>query len=431
MLVHLMEMLYNTPLLIEQSRLCQIFMALGDRIGFDVDKNDMWTKSANMQKFAINPNRGKNIESNSEIAVIPILGSLIGRNINAFPESGLTSHESIRNNFQEAMGNPTISQIIFDIHSGGGSAEGAFATSDLIYQARGGKPITAFINEQAYSAAYLIASAADRIFMPAMGGVGSIGVIMDHVDISKLEEKEGIHHEAIYSGARKNDFSSHAPLSTDARAIAQKRVDEVYALFVDTVSRNRNIETKNIYDLDSGVLYGQDAIKYKLADKIIDQNKILEEITIPTGGKKMSFFGRRKEDVASLESLEVEIGERDKKIIALNVKIQELETSHKAQLDAKVKELTESFAAQMKDQKDVIKGFLAMSKDASIEPVNLAEIIDRAKSLTEEELNLETAARSKAYTIQSTLDQNGDGNKKPAIIRDADKRAEVAKRGKR
>ena len=142
------------------------------------------------------------------------------------------------------MADEDVSQIILNIDSPGGEVAGAFDLADLIYQARGTKPILAIANESALSAAYLIASAADKVYLTRTASVGSVGVMALHVDQSKAEEKIGLKYTAIYAGARKNDFSPHCPLSDEAFAAATEKVNATYDLFVKTVARNRGISRR-------------------------------------------------------------------------------------------------------------------------------------------------------------------------------------------
>jgi ClpP class serine protease len=79
----------------------------------------------------------------------------------------MTGYDGIRQAFLTAMEDPDISGICLDIDSPGGEVAGCFDLVDVIYGARGKKPIHAILTESAYSAAYAIASAADRISVPA------------------------------------------------------------------------------------------------------------------------------------------------------------------------------------------------------------------------------------------------------------------------
>jgi signal peptide peptidase SppA len=177
-----------------------------------------------------------------------------------------------------------VAAIVFDIDSPGGEVAGLFDLVDEIYEARGAKPIYAIANESAYSAAYAIASAADEVYLPRTGGVGSIGVIAIHVDQSSFDEKTGFSYTPIFAGARKNDFSRHEPLSDEARRTLQAEIDEMYDLFVDTVARNRAIEASRIRATEAGFFQGKKAVNAGLADKVLPWDKAIRNITSKTRG---------------------------------------------------------------------------------------------------------------------------------------------------
>jgi len=145
---------------------------------------------------------------------------------------------------------------------------GCFELADRIYAARGTKPIEAVANDSAFSAAYAIASACDRITLPNSGGVGSIGVVATHVDVSRYEDRIGITYTNVIAGDKKADYSPHAPLSESARAELQAEVDRLAGIFVGTVARNRGIDADAVRALQAGCLFGPAAIAAGLADYI-------------------------------------------------------------------------------------------------------------------------------------------------------------------
>ena len=116
---------------------------------------------------------------------------------------GITSYTAIAANFAEALQDPGVRGILFDVDSPGGETVGCFELCDQIYSSRGQKPIYAVANDLAASAAYAIASAADRVFVTRMGAVGSVGVFACHVDQSRADAKAGFNYEFVYAGARK------------------------------------------------------------------------------------------------------------------------------------------------------------------------------------------------------------------------------------
>ncbi|MGL9779731.1 MAG: S49 family peptidase, partial [Wolbachia sp.] len=121
----------------------------------------------------------KHAVKNSErgIKVIPIHG-ILTKNSEAFDDIlGMTSYEKIREEIEEALIDEEVETIILDIDSPGGEVNGLFDLSDFIYEARALKKIVAIANDDAYSAAYAIASSAEKVFVSRTSGVGSIGVI--------------------------------------------------------------------------------------------------------------------------------------------------------------------------------------------------------------------------------------------------------------
>ncbi|MBR7437618.1 S49 family peptidase, partial [Klebsiella pneumoniae] len=75
---------------------------------------------------------------------------------------------------------PSISEMVLDINSGGGAAVGCNELVDYIYQSRDSEPITAIVNYSAYSSAYFMASACSKIIVSQTSVGVAIGVIMDH-----------------------------------------------------------------------------------------------------------------------------------------------------------------------------------------------------------------------------------------------------------
>jgi signal peptide peptidase SppA len=142
-----------------------------------------------------------------------------------------------------ARADHNVKGIMLRIDSPGGLVDGCFELCDEIrkFSAReGGKPVWASAR-MAYSAAYAIASACDRIVAPAAAGVGSIGVVILHLDQSDWLKEIGIKIEAIESGKHKTDGAWFKPLSEDARADMQSEVDEIAKIFVGCVTAGRGL----------------------------------------------------------------------------------------------------------------------------------------------------------------------------------------------
>jgi signal peptide peptidase SppA len=272
LLVRLASRIANTPLMIAAHKLDAILKAIGPRIGLATEAD-----SELLDEALAKPARTRAMPG-GDLAVIPVYDTLVQRAGGARPISGVTTYEQIRAALRAALADPNVQAIVFDIDSPGGESAGLFDLVDEIRAARKTKPIYAVANEEAYSAAYAIASAAEKVYTPRTGGLGSIGVIAVHVDESAAEEQAGLKYTTIFAGARKNDFSPHEPLSADARAIAQTHVDDVYGIFASTVARNRNMPVQKVRATEAGIYRGKGAVDAGLADEVASWDEAIQRI---------------------------------------------------------------------------------------------------------------------------------------------------------
>lgn len=199
-------------------------------------------------------------------AILPIYGFLTKRPGPFMGFGCTTSYDEIQAQLKAALDDPLITHIILDIDSPGGEVNGLFDLCDVIYAARSQKTIEAIANDDAFSAAYAIASSAQKVWCTRTSGLGSIGVIATHCDQSQLDHKNGLTITPIFAGKHKNDLSPHAPLSEEALSSTQAEMDRLYALFIETVARNRGLSKQAVQATEAALFFGSDAICHKLAD---------------------------------------------------------------------------------------------------------------------------------------------------------------------
>jgi signal peptide peptidase SppA len=274
LLPRLGQRMFNTPLAIHPQKAEVVIAALADRLGvgqilradgqqivpmaFDDDNG--------FSSAGRNPRGGYDIVGG--VAIIEVQGTLVQKLGSLQPYSGMTGYDGIRQNFLTALTDADVDAIMLDIDSPGGEVAGCFDLVDAIYKGRGAKPIWAILNESAYSAAYAIASAADRIIVPRTGGVGSIGVICAHVDFSKALTSAGIKVTFVTYGDRKADGHPEIPLSKEALESFQEDIDTMGSLFVETVARNRNITAATVRDTQAATYLGEKGVARGLADEV-------------------------------------------------------------------------------------------------------------------------------------------------------------------
>jgi signal peptide peptidase SppA len=266
LLPHIAGRVFDAPLLIARAKLDTILGVLVPRL------------RGESLPFGAKPVT-RDYEVENGIAIIPVVGTLVRRTIGLEAQSGLMSYGLIAERLDAALQDNAVKAILLDIDSPGGEAGGVFDLADKIFAARKVKPIWAVANDEAFSAAYAIAAAADRIYLSRTGGVGSIGVIAVHLDQSVAEADAGLKYTAIYAGEHKNDLSPHEPLSDPARAQLQTEVDRVYALFTETVARMRGLDLAAIKETEAALYFGEQSVAAGLADRIGTMGDALSDLT--------------------------------------------------------------------------------------------------------------------------------------------------------
>ncbi|BAO82921.1 periplasmic serine protease [Serpentinimonas maccroryi] len=278
-LVHLASRLVGTPLLIARPKLEVILSVLGSRIGLP-DLGMAAPILAARQSHPASP------AAQSPIAVIPVVGTLVKRSMGIDAASGLMSYSEIDARMDAALADPQVAGILLDLDSPGGEASGVFELADRIRAASAIKPIWAHANDAAYSAAYAIAAACQRLTLSQTAGVGSIGVIALHVDQSVRDAKDGLSYTAVFAGSHKNDFSPHEPLSPQATTALQTEVDRLYDIFVNQVGQMRGLGPDAVRASNAGVFYGQQAVAQGLADAVMPLEQVMTEFADALGAQR-------------------------------------------------------------------------------------------------------------------------------------------------
>lgn len=218
------------------------------------------------------------------VATIPVEGPIF-RRADMFTEiSGATTVETLAKDFNEALSDPNVSAIVLYVDSPGGEVNGVNEFSDMIYAARGQKPVVSYVAHLGASAACWIATAADSVVIDATASMGSIGVIAAVRDPTK-ENKREIEFVSSQSPNKRPD-----PTKEAGKAQIQSFVDDLAQVFVDTVARNRNVSAEKVVsDFGSGaLLVGQKAVDAGLADRVGSYEQVLAELQGDASGVRAS-----------------------------------------------------------------------------------------------------------------------------------------------
>lgn len=175
----------------------------------------------------------------SGVAVIPVEGVIMRR---SFFSTGL---KDISAALDAALAAPEVRAILFSIHSPGGQARGVKEVADAIFAARRVKPCAAWVDGLCASAAYWLASATGAVYAGPSAEVGSIGVILRHMDKSGWNKEMGLAFTYVTAGSYKAVGHPDGALSERDLGVLQARVDAIYEMFCGDVAQRMGLAPDN------------------------------------------------------------------------------------------------------------------------------------------------------------------------------------------
>lgn len=243
-----------------------------------------------------------------KVGIIPIHGPVDQRMTADLEKVGGTSLDFVNMAFDSLIGDSSVSAIVMHADSPGGSSYGTEELASKIFNARRKKPIYCIADSIACSAMYWLGSAAGNFICTPGGDVGSIGVYATHIDESKAMEDRGLTVTLVSAGKYKTEFASNQPLTDDARANLQSRVDECYDKFLSSVAKHRGTTVKDVREnYGEGRVFGADeALKRGMIDRVMSMDELLAKLTAGAEGNSSA----RK---ASVEILRLRAQQRRRK----------------------------------------------------------------------------------------------------------------------
>jgi ClpP class serine protease len=209
------------------------------------------------------------------IALVTISGTLLANHDYSGPY--YTGYESIETRMDAALEDPEVLGVALLIDSHGGEAAGCFETSDRIYRGRDSKPIWALAKHAALSGGYALASSADRLYGTPSARLGSIGVVVVHMDVSGALDQFGVAVTLLYSGDHKVDGNPFQPLPPAVRARIQADLDATRQTFAGAVARNRGLGIASVLATEAAVYRVEEAVTLGLADGVRDTDAFFAE----------------------------------------------------------------------------------------------------------------------------------------------------------
>ncbi len=359
-----------------------------------------------------------NARKNGVVAIIPVQGVLMQKD----QECGPVGMETIASYIRNADEDPSVNAIILDINSPGGTVAGTPNFGKAIEETK--KPIIAFVNELAASAAYWAASKTDMIIASDKNAeVGSIGVQLEFMDLQPYYEDLKVKFHSIqsnYSKLKNQDFRDIQAGNYDQ--YRKEVLDPLALRFIEEVKKSRG-KIKDDDLLAGKVVFAEYGIEANLVDRIASLDEAIQ-IALDMAEKQ-----NNKNLQSQAISNQIKISSNMKKFPQLNAALEvELEMSdggsflNEAQLD-KLEEMLvghQAAIAKVAGERDAANNNLAAAQDQAKKDIESKdkEIASLTAQVNEQKTELDNIRKNGVEGGASIIvkkDPEASGEKDPVL----------------
>ncbi|MFD2652260.1 signal peptide peptidase SppA [Brucella rhizosphaerae] len=182
-------------------------------------------------------------------------------------EGTIFENEELLKRLNKIADDDAVKGVILVLDSPGGTTVGGESIYEAVRKIAKKKPVVTQVGTLAASAGYMIASASDHILARQTSIVGSIGVLFQYPDLSKLLDTIGVKVETIKSSPLKAEPNYFSPASDEAKAMIRNMIMDSYDWFVGIVEERRSFTHEEALALANGAVFtGRQALEKKLID---------------------------------------------------------------------------------------------------------------------------------------------------------------------
>ena len=391
----LARQVFNTPQLVLADDLQAIAQFLVNRAnGVEMDSEYVNVKD-DTPKFELSANpteediikyeRAINgISEDGTTGYLDVVGTLVAKHDDFNACMGFTSYEKLYSQFEKqvSMG---IEKVVLNVDSGGGEARTAFEMADQFKSlaVENNIPIYAYVDGLSASAAFLWSSIADEIVARPDSEIGSVGVVVQLVNNSKMLENKGITRKFITYGENKVPFDENGEFSKQFVKSIQDKVNKTGIQFNKFIARNRNMQVEDVIATQAEVYDAEDALAVGFIDKIMTKSEFYDNYLPKLSNRKSMYFLQSEENMT--KNVELNADELQVEMATLQAEVSDLQTKlasaneEKEQLNTALVDVQASYEAT-KEQLEVMK-------------VELAEVQQAKAQLESEKVQAELDAR--------------------------------------
>jgi ClpP class serine protease len=319
------------------------------------------------------------------------------------------------------MTDPVVKGVLMKFHTPGGGAMGCPDTGDMIHELGKIKPVWTLSDDMAYSAGEWLHAQGTRRLVTQSGGLGSVGVVIAHVDVSKALDDIGYKISLIHAGEHKVDGNPYQKLPTAVKEKLQSECESTRERFAQAVSRGTGMSLDDVLSTEAECYTGQDAVDIGFADEVVSSNTILDEFiesvkstSIVTLGNTMT---QTTEATVPTQAAAAQSPEQDAAAPVSNANAQSTERS-------RIKAITGCEEAKGREK---LASYIAFDTEMSAEaakamlanaPVDVQQKAPSASDAFAQAMNAEEHPNLSADSEEESLDSNSDGAQAAAILAD-------------
>lgn len=238
---------------------------------------------------------------------------MTGDKVAVLPVTGLIADsENTIEQLRKFAKDDSVKAIVIRINSPGGGVGPSQEIYEEVRKLSGKKVVVASMGALAASGGYYIACAAQKIYANPGTITGSIGVIMQFVNVKDLIDKIGLKGMVVKSGAFKDIGSPVREMKPEERELLQGVIDNVHSQFVGAVAEGRKLDRGKVADIADGRIFSGEQAKAlglvdalgNLEDAVAEAGKLAkiegEPRVVTPPKKKLSILELLKEEAKSI-----------------------------------------------------------------------------------------------------------------------------------
>ena len=181
----------------------------------------------------------------------------------------ISTSDEIVKEIEAAQKNKNIKGVLLNVNSPGGSVPPSIEIAYAIRELQKHKPVIAYASGTMASGSYYASIYASKIIVNPGSIVGSIGVIMQSADVSKLMDTIGVKTQTVKQGTYKEAGTPTRAWTDKEREELETLTRDTYELFVKDVADARGLDVKNEKDYaDAHIFSASRAKSVGLVDQV-------------------------------------------------------------------------------------------------------------------------------------------------------------------